>query len=201
MTQKAGIKIKSQTKREINPRKDEPSQNQERALEQEKMKKLLASGAAVRNVVGINNSVLRAKTKKVEIFDKRLWALLEDMKLTTLYSIGVGLAAPQIAISKKIVVVMVNDAEFEFINPEISNEEGESILMEGCLSLPSSMDCLVKRPQKLTLTYQDRHGVKHVDNFEGILARIICHEVDHLNGILFIDKKYTPTAEEITKVQ
>ncbi|MDR0697566.1 MAG: peptide deformylase [Christensenellaceae bacterium] len=164
-----------------------------------RIRELSIAGAGTRSIIKLGDNVLRAKTRVVNYFGHRLWTLLDDMKLTTLKSDGVGLAAPQIAILKKIVVIMFRGEEFELINPVISNEIGESIAPEGCLSVPSSMNCYVKRPYKLTLSYQDRYGKRHEGEFDNYLARIICHEVDHLNGILFIDRKCPPPEEESRK--
>ena len=142
---------------------------------------------AIRNIVQVGDEVLRQKCFPVEQFDEKLHALLEDMRETVKKEQGAGLAAPQVGVLRRVVVVDVEEGYFEFINPVISGAKGEQTGWEGCLSVKGKSG-VVSRPMKLTLTYQDRTGEKHVLKAKGFFARAICHELDHLDGILYIDK-------------
>jgi peptide deformylase len=101
---------------------------------------------------------------------------------------GVGLAAVQIGVLRRCFVIEYEEKKYEFVNPQIVSQEGEDTAKEGCLSIDHKKDGLVTRPLKLTIKYQTRTGEKKQDSFEGWVARIICHENDHLDGVLFIDK-------------
>ncbi len=101
---------------------------------------------------------------------------------------GVGLAAPQVGILRRVAIVEIEDTYLELINPVIVKEEGEQIGIEGCLSI-ENFNCQVKRPMKIKIECQDRNGTEIEVEAEGYLAVACCHEVDHLNGILFKDKK------------
>ena len=142
---------------------------------------------AIREVVQVGDDVLRGKCFAVEAFDEKLWALLDDMKDTVKKEQGAGLAAPQVGILKCAVVVDVEEGYFEFINPVIMLQKGEQTGWEGCLSVRGKSG-VVSRPMKVTLSYQDRNGEKHLLKAKGFFARAICHELDHLDGILYIDK-------------
>ena len=143
---------------------------------------------ALRNVVKMGDEILRKKCKKVEKFDENLWVLLEDMFETMNKNNGMGLAAPQVGILKQIVVMEVNGAKFEMINPEIIEQSTETLDDEECcLSVPNT-NGVVSRPKEITVRFQDRYGFYMVITGEDIFARCVCHEVDHLNGILFVDK-------------
>lgn len=134
---------------------------------------------------------MRRIAREVTVFDARLHILLDDMTETMRKANGVGLAGPQVGISRRVVVIEPEEGELtEMINPVISDTAGEQIGAEGCLSVDSSKNCQVKRPMSLTVTYFDRNGKKHTERAEGWKARVICHECDHLDGILFIDKPY-----------
>jgi peptide deformylase len=109
------------------------------------------------------------------------------MKETVKKEEGAGLAAPQVGVLRRVVVVDVEDGYFEFINPVITAQKGEQSGWEGCLSVRGKSG-IVSRPMKVTLAYQDRTGEKHVLKAKGFFARAICHELDHLDGILYIDK-------------
>ena len=150
---------------------------------------------AIRNVVQVGDDVLRQKCFPVEAFDEKLWALLEDMKDTVKSEQGAGLAAPQVGILRRFVVVDVEEGYFEFINPEIIDYRGEQNDWEGCLSVKGKQG-VVSRPMKVTLRYYDRHGEKHILKAKGFFARAICHELDHLDGILYIDR-----ASQVQKVK
>ena len=142
---------------------------------------------AIRSVVQVGDEVLRQKCFPVEVFDEKLWALLDDMKDTVKKEEGAGLAAPQVGILRRAVVVDVEEGFFEFINPEIIAQSGEQNGWEGCLSVRGKQG-VVSRPMKVTLRYYDRQGEKHVLKAKGFFARAICHELDHLDGVLYIDR-------------
>ncbi len=142
---------------------------------------------AIRNVVQLGDDVLRQKCLPVENFDEKLHLLLEDMKDTVKKEQGAGLAAPQVGLLLRAVVVDVEEGYFEFINPVIMQQKGEQTGWEGCLSVRGKSG-VVSRPMKVTLSYQDRFGEKHLLKAKGFFARAICHELDHLDGILYIDK-------------
>ncbi len=142
---------------------------------------------AIRNIVQVGDDVLRQKCLPVEVFDERLHALLEDMKDTVKKEQGAGLAAPQVGLLKRVVVVDVEEGYFELINPVIVQQKGEQSGWEGCLSVRGK-NGIVSRPMKVTLVYQDRFGEKYTLKAKGFFARAICHELDHLDGVLYIDK-------------
>ena len=140
---------------------------------------------AIRQIVQIGEPVLRKKSKVVEKFDQKLIDLLDDMADTMYEADGVGLAAPQVSILKRVVVIDVGDGLLELINPEIIETSGEQIDAEGCLvGEPGE----VKRPYKVKVRAQDRHGNTFEIEGEELLARAFCHEIDHLDGVLFVDK-------------
>ncbi len=142
---------------------------------------------AIRNVVQVGDDVLRQKCFPVEAFDEKLHSLLEDMRDTVKKEQGAGLAAPQVGVLKRVVVVDVEEGYFEFINPVIVQQKGEQNGWEGCLSVRGKSG-VVSRPMKVTLVYQDRFGEKYSLKAKGFFARAICHELDHLDGVLYIDR-------------
>lgn len=142
---------------------------------------------AIRKIVLIGESSLRKKSKVVKDFDESLWQLLDDMKETMYENDGMGLAAPQVGILRRVVIVDVNNAFIELINPEIVSQKGEDIEEEGCLSV-GTFRGRVKRPYEITVKAYDRYGYAFTIKCEKWLARCICHEIDHLDGILFVDK-------------
>lgn len=142
---------------------------------------------AIRNVVQVGDDVLRQKCFPVEAFDEKLHALLDDMKETVKKEEGAGLAAPQIGILRRLAVVDVEEGYFELINPVIVQQKGEQSGWEGCLSVRGKSG-IVSRPMKVTVVYQDRFGEKQTVKAKGFFARALCHELDHLDGILYIDK-------------
>ena len=142
---------------------------------------------AIRNIVQVGDDVLRQKCAEVETFDEKLWTLLDDMKDTVKKEEGAGLAAPQVGILRRAVVVDVEEGYFEFVNPEIIAQSGEQNGWEGCLSVRGKQG-VVSRPMKVTLRYYDRQGEKHILKAKGFFARAICHELDHLDGVLYIDR-------------
>jgi peptide deformylase len=135
--------------------------------------------------------VLRIRCVAVEKFDEELASLVADMKETMIAAPGIGLAAPQIGVESRIALVdlSVGKEESEYyvlINPEISSRSGEAVEVEGCLSIPDFSE-KVTRPTQLSVSYQDLQGERHTLQTEGWLARAICHELDHLDGVLFVD--------------
>lgn len=145
---------------------------------------------AIRKIVEIGDEKLRKHAKPVEKFDLRLRVLLKDMADTMYKANGVGLAAPQVGILRRAVVVDVGEEKaqlIELVNPEIVASEGEQEGPEGCLSIPGRSG-IVKRPDKVTVRAQDSHGNPFEMTAEGFLARAFCHEIDHLDGILYVDK-------------
>ncbi len=152
---------------------------------------------AIRNIRTDNDPILRKISKKVTRFDEKLELLVEDMIETMHDADGVGLAAPQIGILKRVVVVDLYDDEgpFEMINPEIVDQRGEQCEIEGCLSLPGRNGKVV-RPEYVKVRFQDVNGDLYELEGEELLARVICHELDHLDGVLYIDKQIEEIIDE-----
>ncbi|MGN1234432.1 MAG: peptide deformylase [Christensenellaceae bacterium] len=150
---------------------------------------------AIRNVVQVGDSVLRQKCAPVEVFDEKLGMLLDDMKDTVKKEEGAGLAAPQVGILRRIVVIDVEEGYFELVNPYFISQKGEQTGIEGCLSVKGRHG-VVSRPNRVKIGYQDREGKKHTLEGKGFFARAICHELDHLDGILYIDKAVRMFREE-----
>lgn len=142
---------------------------------------------AIRQVVQVGDEVLRQKCFPVEKFDEKLWQLLDDMKQTVRFEKGAGLAAPQVGILRRAVICDVEEGCFEFINPRFLQQSGEQSDVEGCLSVKGKQGT-VSRPFKVKIAYQDRFGKEHTLAAKGFFARCICHELDHLDGILYIDR-------------
>lgn len=142
---------------------------------------------ALRDIVKDGNSVLRKKSREVEVFDEKLGKLLDDMHETMIAADGCGLAAPQVGLLKRVAVVEVDGDYFEFVNPVIISQSGSQQGPEGCLSVPGRSEEVI-RPYKITVIFQDRKGNKLKGTFEDFLARACCHEFDHLDGILYYDK-------------
>ena len=141
----------------------------------------------------IGDPILRRETKKVENFDSSLSEFIKNMVKTMHKEEGIGLAAPQIGHSEKILVVDISGIEGEefnvpvsFINPEVKKSWGESLVEEGCLSIPEIRED-VSRPYGITLKYQDVIGKEFTEDFDGWMARVLQHEIDHLDGKLFLD--------------
>lgn len=142
---------------------------------------------AIRQLRYSDDPILRKTSREVKEVTDRMRELMDDMVETMNENDGVGLAAPQVGILRRIIVVDDGTGPMKLINPEILDESGEQIDVEGCLSVPNRMG-EVKRPDKLRVKYMDEDGQENEIEAEGFLARILCHEVDHLNGILFTDK-------------
>ena len=143
---------------------------------------------AIRKIVLEGDPCLAKNCRPVTEFNQRLWDLLDDMHETLTDAQGAGLAAPQVGVLRRLALVMVEDESFlEVINPEIIAEEGEQDGPEGCLSVPDLYG-MVKRPMKVTVRFQDRNGNWVERIAEGFTARAFCHEIDHLDGIVYVEK-------------
>lgn len=141
---------------------------------------------AIRNILKDDDPMLRKVCRPVTEFNERLWQLLDDMADTMHAAPGVGLAGPQVGILRRVVVMDVGDGVIEAINPEIVSREGEQNGEEGCLSFPGKWG-MVTRPYKVKMKAQDRHGKWYYLTGEELLARCMCHEIDHLDGVVFLD--------------
>ena len=142
---------------------------------------------ALRQIVKEGDSVLRKKCRPVTEYNQKLWTLLDDMKETLADAKGVGLAAPQVGILRRVIIIDMGDGPIEMINPEIIERRGERECMEGCLSIPGQWGIL-KRPEYVKMRYRDRYGDLYEIEGEELFASCACHETDHLDGTLYIDK-------------
>lgn len=142
---------------------------------------------AILNIRKYGDDILRKRCRPVEEITPRILTLLDDMKETLIDSNGVGLAAPQVGVLKRIVIVDNGEELLELINPEIIATEGEQEEIEACLSCPGQWG-MVKRPAKVTVKALDRRGIEKKYTGTGLTARCFCHELDHLDGVLYIDK-------------
>lgn len=142
---------------------------------------------AIRNIVYSNEPLIRKKCKVVTEFNEELWTLLDDMKETMQKNNGVGIAAPQVGVLKRVVVIEFNNLFLELVNPEILSQSGTQESMEGCLSV-KDLNGLVDRPLNITVTAFDRYGNKYTISAENRFSVVFSHEIDHLNGVLYIDK-------------
>ena len=139
---------------------------------------------AIRQILKEGDPTLTKVSRRVDKIDDRILTLLDDMKDTMYQADGVGLAAPQVGILRRIAVIDIGDGVLELINPEIICSTGEQNEVEGCLSLPG-VSGITKRPMNVTVTAFDREGREITITGTGLLARALCHEIDHLDGILF----------------
>lgn len=142
---------------------------------------------AIRNIVKLGDDILRKVCRSQLEFDERLGQILDDMAETMYKAEGVGLAAPQVGILRRYCVVDVGDGLIELVNPVIESEKGKQTGEEGCLSIPDRFET-VTRPMTVTVRAQDRSGKSFKLKAEGFKARALCHEIDHLDGILYIDR-------------
>ena len=145
---------------------------------------------ALRNIVLEHEELIRKKSRPVEEINDRIITLLDDMADTMYYeNRGIGIAAPQVGVLRSVFIVDVGDEHglIEFINPEITRREGTQVYSEGCLSVPGKT-AEVERPAEITVKALDRNGKEFTLDADGLLAVCICHEYDHLDGILFVDK-------------
>ncbi|MGC8880742.1 MAG: peptide deformylase [Minisyncoccia bacterium] len=139
-------------------------------------------------ITGENNPILRQKSKVVEHFNQEVFSLIEKMKKTIKENNALGLAAIQIGVPSRVIVCRIDENFKVFINPEIIKfSQQEEIFPEGCLSLPGYYGEVI-RPKTIVLEAQNENGKKIKIKAFGLLARVIQHEIDHLNGVLFIDK-------------
>ena len=153
---------------------------------------------ALRKILTDAEPALHKVCKKVENFDSKLFKLLDDMRDTLIESGGVGLAAPQVGILRRVVLVDVGEEDneiIEFINPEMMETDGEQYGPEGCLSVPGKYG-LVKRPYYAKVRAQDRNGDWFEAEGEELIARCFCHELDHLDGIVYTEKMDRYLSEE-----
>jgi len=142
---------------------------------------------AIRNIVQLGDEVLRKKSFPVTDFGEKTHQLLDDMRDTLIKANGAGLAAPQVGVLRRVFVVLVDGKYYECINPEIISATGKQVGDEGCLSVKGKYGN-VERPNFVTIKAFDRFGKEFTVKAEGFLARAFCHENDHLNGVIYIDK-------------
>ena len=150
---------------------------------------------ALRKILTQEEPTLHKVCREVTKFDDKLFDLLDDMVETLYDANGVGLAAPQVGILRRVVVIDTGDEVIEMINPQILETDGEQDGAEGCLSIPGEY-WLVKRPNYVKATAQDRDGNWYEVEAEGLIARCICHECDHLDGHLYTEVAYHKLTEE-----
>ncbi len=152
---------------------------------------------AIRKIVelGTDDAVLHKHARVVEKFDARLHDLLGDMAETMYAADGAGLAAPQVGVLKRAVVIDVGEGLIELVNPEIVETEGEVTVVEGCLSVPGRSGRVV-RPEKVKVRAQNREGEPVEISGEGLLAVCLCHEIDHLDGIVYVDKMIEDVSDQ-----
>lgn len=145
---------------------------------------------AIRNIRIDGDPILRKISREVGEVNDRIRLLLDDMAETMYDADGVGLAAPQVGILRRVIVVDPRDGEtglVKLVNPEIIEKDGEQIGIEGCLSIPE-FNATVKRPEHVKVKYLDENGEEKIWDAHGFPAVILCHEIDHLDGVLFKDK-------------
>ncbi|HEX2939129.1 MAG TPA: peptide deformylase [Ruminiclostridium sp.] len=143
---------------------------------------------AIRNILTVGDETLRKKCRKVEEINDRIKTLVSDMA-DTLHSTddGIGLAAPQVGVLRRVVVIDMGDGAKAYINPVITSSTGNREVVESCLSVPGRSGSLM-RPEKVTVKAMDENGKEFTVEADGLYADCLCHEIDHLEGILFIDK-------------
>lgn len=135
----------------------------------------------------MGDPLLRKKSKEVDKFDAKLHQLIDDMIDTLHYAEGLGLAAPQVGVLKRVCIVEYDEQRYELVNPVLIKSSGKCVDNEGCLSVVGFRG-MVERPEKIDIEYFDRNGKKQSLHAEGYFARVFLHEMDHLDGILFADK-------------
>jgi len=151
---------------------------------------------AIRNIVKIGDPILLKKSRNVEKFDERLFVLLDDMAETMYKENGAGLAAVQVGILKRAFVADTGEGLLELVNPVIIDAEGVQEEQEGCLSLPGECG-ITSRPSIIKVKAQNRNGKWFVYKAEGLRARCFCHEIDHLDGVLFTDRVIRKTNDQV----
>ena len=142
---------------------------------------------AIRNIRKLGDDILRKKCRPVEVIDDKIITLLDDMTDTMREADGAGLAAPQVGVLKRVVVIDVGEGLIELINPEIVSTQGSVTDVEGCLSVPGKWGT-VTRHQRVTVKALNRKGEEITLTGEGMIAKAFCHELDHLDGVVFVDK-------------
>lgn len=142
---------------------------------------------AIRQLRYDGDPILRKTSREVTEINDRIRTLLDDMLETMYENEGVGLAAPQVGILRRVVVIDIGEGPIKLINPEIIEEEGEFIDVEGCLSVPNRAGT-VKRPERVKVKYLNELGEEKIIEGTQLLSKALCHEIDHLDGILFTDK-------------
>ena len=156
---------------------------------------------AIRKIMVLGeDEVLRKRARRVDVFDKRLRTLLDDMAETMYKADGVGLAAPQVGILKRVVTIDVGDGLIELVNPEIVASEGAVVGVESCLSVPDRCGT-VERPEKVTVRARNRAGEEIEVTGEGFLARALCHEIDHLDGVVYVDRMIEDVSDRYQQVK
>lgn len=156
---------------------------------------------ALRVIRTDEDPLLRKVSRPIKNINERIKILLDDMLETMSDANGIGLAAPQVGILRRCIVIDLGDKPYKMINPEIIEKEGSDIDIEGCLSVPN-FNATVERPERIKVRYLDQDANEQIIEAEGLFARCICHEVDHLNGILFTDKYIDEiTQEDLLKMQ
>lgn len=150
---------------------------------------------ALRKILTDGNPTLNKKSRPVTSFDERLATLIDDMKETMIQANGVGLAAPQVGVLRRVVVVDTGEEIVELVNPRIIEESGEQDGLEGCLSVPGRYGMVV-RPNVVKVEAQDRNGDWYEYEGEELIARCFCHEIEHLDGHLYTEKAYHMLTEE-----
>ena len=153
---------------------------------------------AIRTIREEGDEILRKKSKQVEVVDDKIRELVNDMIETMHKYNGVGLAAVQVGVLKRVIVIDTYEKgeQFVLINPEIIKTKGEQEVEEGCLSFPNKFG-KIKRPSEVTVVALDENGKKFKITAKGLLAQAVCHEIDHLNGELFVDKVLPGTLEYV----
>ncbi len=141
---------------------------------------------AIRKIVTKEDSVLHSVCRPVEVFDEKLAQLLDDMHETLEKAQGIGLAAPQVGIRRRVAIVDTGEEILEFVNPVILKKSGKQRDVEGCLSCPDEWGYVV-RPNKCKVRFQDRNGDFYEVSLQGLACRCACHEIDHLDGHLFLE--------------
>ena len=157
---------------------------------------------AIRKIRLEKDEILKKKSREVEVIDEKIQTLIDDM-IETMYKYnGVGLSAVQVGVLKQVVVIDIDDGAGVrvLINPKITKIKGEHEVEEGCLSFPNQYAKLI-RPKEVTVEALDRDGKKITIKAKELLAQAICHELDHLEGIVFIDKMLPGTLEIVTQEQ
>ena len=150
---------------------------------------------ALRKIITVGHPTLKKTARPVTSFDERLATLLDDMRETLIHENGVGLAAPQVAVLRRVCLVDNGEEILELVNPEIIEQSGEQDGLEGCLSVPGRYG-KVKRPNYVRVRAQDRHGEWHEYEGEELTARCFCHELEHLDGHVYTEKAYYMLTDE-----